>query len=172
VADLLTLDEAKTALRLQDDNSERDDLVQEYVDAVTSVVEARVGWIVPREITVQIRESGYEVALPGQNVISLTSGAYDDGGAVIDVTGMAVGVGGVLRRTNRGRLPKLPWTLTLQVGMNPIPGAIKRGAAEILIEAWKSQRGKPGEVPDTNAFLIPYRAAAWFTGFEQYGGFA
>lgn len=170
--DLLTLDEAKTALRLRDDDSERDDLVQEYIDAVTSVVEARVGWVSTRSITVEIRDGGQEVALPGSRVISLTSGAYIDGGAVIDVTGMRVGVGGVLRNINGSGLPSQPWTLTLEVGMNPIPGAIKRGAAEILIEAWKSQRGKPGEVPDTNAFLIPYRAAAWFAGYELGPGFA
>jgi hypothetical protein len=171
--DLLTLTEAKTALRLVDDDSKRDDLLQEYINAVTSVVEARVGWVSTREITLEIRESGTEVALPGPSVQSLTSGAYIDGGEAIDVTGMTVGHGGVLRLTNGGELPAKPWTLTLQVGMDPIPEAIKKGAAEILDHAWQTRRGRPGVTnEDIAPFLVPHRAAAWFVGHEQYAGFA
>lgn len=170
--DLITLQEAKTALRLVDDDSERDDLLAQYVNAVTSVVEARVGWVSTRTIELEIRGAGYEYALPGSSVQNIVSGSYVDGGAAIDVSGMSVGIGGVLRLTNGGQLPIRPWTLTLDVGMDPIPPAIKRGALEILAEAWKSNRMRPGEVPDMQPYLIPHRAAAWFVGFEQYDGFA
>lgn len=169
---LLTLEEAKKALRLRDDDTDRDELVEQFVEGVTSVVEARVGWVVPRELTVEIRQGGVEVALPGSRVLSLTSGAFVDGGDPVDVSGMSVGVGGVIRMIDGSGLPSRPWSLTLQVGMDPIPDAIRRGAAEILIEAWATQRGTPGSDDEIRPFLVPHRAAAWFTGYELYHGFA
>lgn len=178
---LLTLDEAKAALNLVDVDPARDDLLLDFITGVTSVVEAEVGWVDQRTEVLKIRQGdwprrnncewSYEFALPGRNVISLTSGVDDRSGLSIDVTGMYVSDGGVLRYVSGAALPLQPWTLTLVVGMTTVPPAIKRGAAEVLIEAWATQRG-PGPAGDARSFLIPRRAAAWFAGYETGPGFA
>ena len=169
---LLTLLEAKAALSLTDTDTVRDALLTEFIASVTSVVEAEVGWIDQRTEEFKIRQGGCEVALPGYNIISLTSGVYDRTGLPVDVTDMFVSAGGVLRNIHGASLPLEPWTLTLVVGMTTVPLAIKRGAAEVLIEAWATQRGPGGTTGEARPFLIPYRAAAWFAGYETGPGFA
>jgi hypothetical protein len=163
--ELLSLDEAKEALRLVDDDVARDDLLQTFLDGIASVVEERVGPVSESEVTVDVRRCGSEVVLPYMNVISLTSGEYVTDGTAIDVTGMYADASGVLRNTNGTSLPSTPWRLTMTVGMAEIPAAIKRAAAEILILAWATQRQKPSD--EAPAFLVPYRAAAWLAGFER-----
>ena len=95
------------------------------------------------------------------------TGPVGCGGAVdvVDVTGMYADSAGILRNKDGGYLPSNPWRLTMVVGLDPIPEAIRRAAAEILIQGWATQRQKPGDTPA--AFLVPNRAAAWLSGFER-----
>lgn len=167
---LLTLTEAKTALRLTNPDEPTVQLLQSFIDGVTRVVESYVGYVTERTEVIEIGQGGLEVALPGRNYISLTSGAYVTSGATVDVTGMYVGTGGVLRSTAGTILPARPWRLTAEVGMTEIPSNIKRAAAEILIEAWATQRGKPAA--ELRPFLVPNRAAAWLVGDEIGPGFS
>ena len=163
--DLLELEDAKDALRLKDEDATRDAILDVFIEGVTSVVEERVGWVTERDVTVDVRSTGAAVVLPGMNVISLTSGASISDDSDVDVSGMYVDSAGILRNKDGSRLPSSPWRLTMVVGMDPIPEAIKRGAAEVLIEAWASQRQAPST--ELKPFLISYRAAAWFSGYER-----
>lgn len=164
--ELLSIYEAKEVLRLRDDKPERDDLLQAFVDGITTVVEEIVGPVSEQTVTVDIRRSGYEVVLPYMNVISLTSGVYIADATTVDVTGMYVASGGILRNTDGSQLPTSEWRLTMVAGMATVPAAIQRAAGEILILAWATQRQIPGS-DEAPAFLIPYRAAAWLAGFER-----
>lgn len=166
--ELLSLDEAKDVLRIRDVKVERDDLLQDFVNGITTVIEEIVGPVSEQTVTVDVMRSGTEVVLPYMNVISLTSGAYIADSTVVDVTGMYVASGGILRNTDGSQLPSTPWRLTLIAGMADVPEAIKRAAGEILILAWATQRQIPGANDDAApAFLIPYRAEAWLAGFER-----
>lgn len=167
---LFTLDEAKKYLGLQDAHAERDEVLQATIEAVTSVVEARVGWVVLRDlvVTVDNRQGGREFVLPGSRVREVKS-AVDSTGTVIDVSGFLADHG-VLSRGDGGRLPAGRWTVTLEVGFDIVPPAIILGAKEILREAWQSQQGPAGS--SDKPFLVSYRAAAFFQGYEVYEGFA
>lgn len=170
--ELLTLPEARTALRLKDTDPKKDELLQSFIDGVTSIIESYVGWVTERTEVIEIRQGGCEVVLPGLNVISLTSGAYVRSGETIDVTGMYISPSGILRLSAGGNLPLEAWRLTAVVGMTTIPAAIKRAAAEVLIEAWASQRQTPGQAEDLKPFLVPNRARAWLADYEVGPGFA
>ena len=166
MSQLLTLEEPKAALRLVDEDTDRDDLVEEHIDGVTTIVEDRVGWVTTRDITIEVPGQIAHFVLPGKNVIELTSGEDIATATPVDMTGIRVNSIGVLHRADGGAMPAEPWILTLTVGMDPIPSAIKRGAAEVLIEAWATQRQTPGQGGEIRPFLIPHRAAAWFSGYE------
>lgn len=157
---ILGLEQAKAALSIRDANTDRDTLVVEFSEAVDAVVEQYIGnWVARREITIDVPPGGI---LPGTNVVSLMSGEYIDGSGPVDVSGMSVSSAGILTGASGSSLPSGAWRLTLQVGLDEIPAAIKRGAAEILIEAWKTQQG--GDA--AGAFLVPFRAAAWLDPFS------
>jgi hypothetical protein len=170
VPELLTLPEARTALRLKDNDAAVDALINSFIAGVTSIVESYVGWVTERTEVIEIRQGGCEVVLPGLNVISLTSGAYVRSGETIDVTGMYVSSSGILRYSSGNNLPLEAWRLTAVVGMATIPDAIKRAAGEVLIEAWATQRQTPPK--ELKPFLVPNRARAWLAGLETGPGFA
>jgi len=171
MAAILTLDEAKAALRFEDTDPERDDLLLDFVNGITDVVEQQVGFVAQRSIELEIRQYGTEVVLAGRNFLDIVSGVDVATGSPIDVTGMYIDWAGILRTTTNTVLPSLPWRLTVNVGLNPVPDAIKRGAAEVLIEAWATQRGSIAG-GEARAFLIPYRAQAWLEPYTMADGFA
>lgn len=153
---ILELEDARAALNLQDPNTERDELIEQFCAAVDAVVEQYLGdWVTRRDVTIDAPADG---VLPGATVHEVKSGVYLDGTGPVDVAGMRVTGAGILQPAPGRALPPRPWQVTLTVGHTEVPAAIKRGAAEILIQAWATQRRDPAEVP---AFLVPYRAAAW-----------
>lgn len=170
-AKLLTLTTVKKYLRKEDSDASLDDVLNAYIEGVTTVVESRVGWAARRQETFTIRAlGGRSYALPGFGPAEVTSGALLTGEEV-DVTGMHVSDAGVLY-AGAGSLPAAPWTVTLTVGYSEIPAHIQNAAAEILQEAIKTQRlaGSPDEAP--KHFLIPYRAEAWLAPDATPLGFA
>jgi len=167
---LIRLDEAKNILNVRDAGEE--DLIKALIEGVTSVIEHEVGAVTERTITMELRQGARSaVALPESNVISLTSGVDTRSGTAIDVAGMRVSDGGILRRTNGAALPNGPWQLTAVVGMAEIPEAIRRAATEVLKEAWAIRVG-----PDTEAhkrpFLISYRTMVWLEPYRTGPGFS
>jgi len=159
---ILELEEARAALNLQDAKAERDALIEEFCVAVDAVVEQYLGdWVDPRDVTIDAPADG---VLPGATVREVKAGEYLDGTGPVDVAGMRVTGAGILQPPPGRALPARPWRLTLAVGHENVPAAIKRGAAEILIQAWATQRfDSGGDVP---AFLVPYRAAAWLDPYS------
>jgi hypothetical protein len=170
VPELLTVPEARTALRLKDTDPKVDELLQSFIAGVTSIIESYVGWVTERTEVIEIRQGGCEAVLPGLNVISLTAGVYVRTGEAIDVSSMYVSSSGILRLSTGGNLPLEPWRLTASVGMSDISQAIKRAAAEVLIEAWATQRQTPPK--DLKPFLVPNRARAWLVSDETGPAFA
>lgn len=167
---LLTLPEARAALRWEDTNVDQDTLLMDYVSAITAAVEKKVGWVAQRTKVIEIRQGGCEAALPGANIISLVSGEYIQSGEPVDVAGMYVGIGGILRRSDMGNLPLNPWRLTCVVGMASVPPNIKTGAVEILRESWNPNEGSSGEPP--KPYLIAYRVDDFFAGDAELLGFS
>ncbi len=169
MASILTVSDAKSALRLRDNDVDRDDLLESFIEGVTDVVEDSVGWVVPRTVVVEFDQfNAQSAALVSGNVLSLTSGVEIQSGATVDISTLYVDINGVLHNSLANTaLCARPWRLTLEVGMDPIPEAILRGAAEILIEAWSTQRNAPGVADSSRPFLVPYRAAAWFASYQN-----
>lgn len=170
--DLLTLAEARAFLNIADiDTSENDELAA-FITGLTPVVEAEVGPVVQREETAIVNTAGncWMFAAPKWPVTSVVSGAYLDDETDVDVTKMIADKGMILT-SDASPMPFRPWTMTYVAGIvddtASVPQNIKSGAGEVLKLAWATQRGK--EAP---AFLISYRAAAWFNPSAFALGFA
>lgn len=165
--DIVTLDEARAFLNIDSDDSAEDSELGSFITAITDVVEAEVGPIVPRSKSSIIYTCGeLEYPAPDWPIVSLTSGAYLDDSTAVDITRLIFDRG-VLLTNNASPLPGRPWTLTYSAGRAVTPDSIKKGALEVLKLAWGTQRGQ-----DAPAFLIPYRAAAWFKSSQFSLGFA
>lgn len=160
--DLLTLNEALSALTLKDTDAARDALLQDsFLPGVRDVIEEEVGWVEPRTVTIEVTSRGGAAVLPRTNVRTLVS-ATDLWGNVSDISaavvasdlGIAYGLpDGILR-------------LELEVGFTSIPEAIRRAAAEVLIVSWETQRSNQ----DPRPFLLPYRAEAWLKPYSMGPG--
>lgn len=165
--DIVTLAEAKTFLNIEADETDEDDELQSFITAMTNVIEAEVGPVVQREETAIMDGSWSNgVKAPRWPIVSVTSGAYLSDDQVVDVTAMVPSKGLIVAR-NGASMPSVSWQMTYQAGRPSIPSHIKKGALEVLKLAWATQRGQ--EAP---AFLISYRAAAWFKGESFSLGFA
>ncbi len=105
-------------------------------------------------------------ARPSWPVLSVTSGTYLSDSSTVDVSKM-VADNGMIFQSNGSAMPYRTWTMTYQEGRAEVPDGIKKGALEVLQLAWATQRTK-----DAPAFLIPYRAAAWFKPHARKLGFA
>lgn len=155
---ILSLEQARAVLSFQDADTSRDELIREFCDAVDTVVEGYVdNWVARRVVSFPVPVSG----LVRSRVIAVVSGV-DVSGAAVDVSGVRVSPDGLVSGFAPGGV------LTAEVGFVDMPAAFVRGASEILLQAWQTQRG--GEAAP--AFLVPYRAAAWLDPFVVAGGFA
>jgi hypothetical protein len=170
---IIGLEEAKDFLNITD--TSQDEELRAMIEGVTAVVESGdgkdfpgVGPVVRRTVTTVVRADGscYEYPLPTTQILSLTSGAYLDGGGSVSLTGYTFD-DSILRAPYGGYLPSAPWTLTYVVGRPSLPSNIRMGALEILKLAWASQRG--GDQP---AFLVSFRALAWLGSETPALGFA
>ncbi len=169
--DLVTLAEAKAFLNMDTDDTSEDTELANFITGMTPVVEAEVGPVVLRSQTAVIYGmDANAVPAPTWPVASVTSGTYLSNSTSVDVSKMIADQGLILT-SDGSTLPLLPWTMTYQAGRvantAAVPLNIKSGALEILKLAWESQRG--GTPP---AFLISYRAAAWFKPSAFAVGFA
>ncbi len=166
--DLVTLTEAREFLNIDSDDTVDDTEIQGFITAITPVVEAEIGPVVERTETAIIYDSGCYNAIPAPRwpISSLTSGSYLDSSGSVDITNM-IADSGLLVTTNGAAFPAKAWTLTYVPGRAAntaaVPLGIKKGALEVLSLAWGSQR-VPGQAP---AFLISYRAAAWFKPYKS-----
>ena len=161
---ILSLARAKSILRLQDSDAMRDQLISDtLLPAVDDIVEQHVGWVVPRvrTFTIDARQRGQEVVLPGGRVLDVQA-ATDASGNNVDVTGVTVDAAGIVQPGPAGHLPAGQWELTVRIGMDPIPRALVMAAGELLVTAWENYRAS-----DPKPFVVSYRAAAWLAPFTN-----
>jgi hypothetical protein len=139
---IVTLDEARRTLQIDDDDDSVNDELQTYVDAITTIVGRHVGEVIERRtITerIRLRRGAVQFALRYVPVVSLTSLTSLLGHAW-DVSGMDVDASGTVE-VFRGVQPYGTALAVYEAGYATVPENYKRGALIILQHIWESQRG-------------------------------
>lgn len=139
---IITLDDARASLKIDDSDGSVDDELQRYVDAITAVVEGHVGEVIEqRTVTerIRLRRGASQFALRYVPVISLTSLTSLLGHAW-PLTGMDVDPSGTVE-VFRGEAPAGTAIAVYEAGYVTVPENYKRGAIIILQHIWESQRG-------------------------------
>ncbi|MEU0041319.1 hypothetical protein [Streptomyces sp. NPDC006333] len=170
---IVTLAEARKQLNLADDDTDADEELQDYVDAITTVVEDYKHEIIEqRQVSEDLElRSCRRFRLWNVPVASLVSLAAVDGSMTWDVSKMRVDTEtGLVRVLSGPPVSGLVEAVTLS-GYSPVPGRYKRGALVIIQHVWETQRGKGGPVrggvigPDDaharNFYSIPHKALEW-----------
>ncbi len=140
---LLSLDEARRALKLDDSDTSGDEELATYVGAITKVVEKHVGELIDQAtVTERLRFNGYRFVLKKTPVVSLTS-VVDLYGNSYPTTGMDLDPSSGVVEVFSGTAPCGTVIVTYTAGYDPnaIPTNYKRGAAIILQHIWETQRG-------------------------------
>lgn len=143
---IITLDEARRALQIPDNDSSVDDELQAYVDAITTVVEAHVGEVIERRtITerVRLRRGQVQFALRSVPVVSLTS-LTSLLGTVWSTAGMDIDPDTGTVEVFRGVIPQGTAIAVYEAGYEVVPENYKRGALVVLEHVWETMRGVGG----------------------------
>lgn len=162
--DLISLQEAKAFLNIQGSSSDFE--IEDVVDAMTRVVEREVGPIVNRTVTSVVTTHDGCAVLPLKNIVAIKSVTVIRDGSSISTDGLTTHHS-ILAYANGERLPRGDLSVEYEVGLADIPSNIKYGALEVLKLAWAAQN--KGDLP---AFLLSYRASAWFLPDQELPGFA
>jgi hypothetical protein len=170
---IVSLADAKRHLNIPATETGYDAELREFIEAVTTPIEAKVGALIRRTRTTTIYPCyDQTVALPYFPVLSITSGAIIRDGSAVTVTSLVVETGGVLRDKGFSPLPFEPWTLTYVVGRPVIPAEIRNATLNIIKDLWTSQRGSAGSVASRLGFLTSYQALDELKPDMQLLGFA
>jgi hypothetical protein len=170
---IVSLADAKRHLNIPTTETSNDAELREFIEAVTTPIEAKVGALIRRTRTTTIYPCyDQTVALPYFPVLSITSGAIIRDGSAVTVTSLVVETGGVLRDKGFSPLPFEPWTLTYVVGRPVIPAEIRNATLNIIKDLWTSQRGSAGSVASRLGFLTSYQALDELKPDMQLLGFA
>lgn len=162
--DLILLADAKSFLNIQDKSSDVE--IQDVIDAVTRIVEREVGPVIERAVTSVVSSHGGCAVLPLKNVIEIVSVTAVRDGSTVPVDGLTT-THSILAYADGTRLPRGDLNVAYKVGLTEVPTNIKHGAFEVLKLAWAAHR--KGDLP---AFLLSYRASAWFLPDQDLPGFA
>ncbi|MET9957036.1 hypothetical protein ABZ135_36550 [Streptomyces sp. NPDC006339] len=147
---LLTLEQAKSAVSIPATTTQYDDELEEYVEALTEVIEAFVGPVTPREVVEQADSRGQVLVLLTTPALSLTSFTpVATGGSSVDVAGLHLnGASGTVTRLDGADFYGGPWTVTYQAGRASTPKTISVAARMLLQHWWRTRygaaRGNPG----------------------------
>lgn len=170
---IVTLAEAKKQLRIDPSDTSDDDELQNYVDAITGVVEEYKHEVIEQR---QVKE---DLELCGRRrfrlwnvpVISLVSVATVDGSTTWDVANMRPDTSTGLVRVLSGPPVSGLVEVAYMAGYATVPDRYKRGALVILQHTWETQRGKggpvrggvigPEEVHPRFFYSIPRKALEW-----------
>ncbi|MFE9738814.1 hypothetical protein [Streptomyces sp. NPDC006477] len=139
---LLTLDEARSILALGSD-TQYDDELTVYIEALTEVIEALVGPIDAREVIEQADARGQTLVLLQTPALSLTTFApVTTGGAAVDVADLYLdGTSGAVGRLDGADWSGGPWTVTYQAGRATVPASLKVAARLLLQHWWRTRYG-------------------------------
>lgn len=140
---MLTLQEAKAQLNIPTADTGNDDEIQDYIDAVTSVVEYQTGEVVDlRQVTeyhqVPFRSSLMLFSSPVVSVVSVTS---LDGTVSWDTSDILVSpkLGKLI--VDSGSPFDGYLEVVVEAGYDPVPANYNLAARIILQHLWKTQRG-------------------------------
>lgn len=197
VTDLITLAEARSALRLPDSDTSHDaDLSTIYIPAVTSPVEDIVGPVVSRSYTRTFDGGVNAIVLLGHDNVTVTS-VVENGITLTDGSGspdtnagdfIVDNVAGIVIRGSQlaprpyfyGRQNvTITWTAGMVDSTTDVPAPIKLAARIIMENLWQSdqqgfrpQFGAPdmSMVSTPSGFLIPNRAMQLLQSIDRAAG--
>lgn len=157
---LLSLDDARRTLNYNDPTVTADDEeIRDYVDAVTSLIEARIGPVIQRTISGETVHGRDIIVLAQPPVISVTSITPQllSGIQVLNTDVIVDGATGTVRRVNRDTFYDDYYTVVYVAGRTSIPSTVLQAARVLLQHLWRTQRGsgsRPGQGMDDT--LAPY----------------
>jgi hypothetical protein len=176
VADILTLAEARSAIRLPAADTSKDaDIDGTYIPATTAVVEDLIGPVMQATRTYVADGGGYAVVLPTTNVVSITS-VSDSGATLTTADYTADLVSGVVYRgsataptyylNGRGTV-SVTYVAGAYTDPALVPANIKLAARIILAHLWQADQqgfrpdyGGPDSavVSSPSGYAVPRRA--------------
>ncbi|MER7046778.1 head-tail connector protein [Streptomyces jumonjinensis] len=138
---LLTLAQAKAQLDI--DTTAHDGELQDYIDALTAVIEARVGPIEIRTVTETVDSRDMRLALTQTPAVALTSlTPVVTGGLALDVADLVLdGQTGIVRRRIGARFYGGPWTAVYTAGRASTLPTVGLAARLLLQHLWRTQYG-------------------------------
>ena len=177
----VTVDDLRSFLNLDVNDTTEDDELTAMLSAATEAVEARVGPMVSRSITDVVYGRNGLVTLRAP-VISVESMSWQ--GSAFDLTLLDVDLkSGVVSNPYGYSLgcwwwsspgaAGIPFAVTYTAGRVPVPDSLKQATMIVAEQLWKTQRGPaPGQYGGSTeqvytGFLIPARAEALMAPYER-----
>lgn len=178
--DVITLDEAKTALNIDVDTDTFDDELALYVTAVSERLDDLCGYIVARDVTDELHAGGDAVIWPAQQpVVEITSVKEYASGVATTLTGETLTVAGdyvladpgthnsrIRRRSSWGdrNFNAGPVVVSYRAGRfdstDEVSAKFKQAAAKTLAWLWKGDQGAGsatfGAADDTSLFGLGF----------------
>lgn len=139
--DLLSLDDARATLNLSATGNDTE--LQEYIAAVTSMIEARIGPVAPRTVTETVT-AGDAMILSQAPVVSVSTltGVYSGAPVVLAADVTVDAEAGIVRKLSRAGFGGQTYVVTYTAGR---PGLIEpritQAARVLLRHLWSTQRG-------------------------------
>lgn len=171
---IVTLEQAKTQLRISEADTSQDDQLADFVAGITAAVEGYKGEVVAqRTITERLSLTGRSrFRLWRLPVLELTSLTSIVDGTVWDISAFDVDPDSGLVEVLTGPFPKGRAIAVYDAGYAPVPQNYVQGALVILQHVWETQRGAGtalggviGKEEDdayrSNTFSIPFKALEW-----------
>jgi hypothetical protein len=170
----MSLDDARKTLKLPSADTSRDEMLRDYIDAVTCVIEDMWGSVVPRVWQEQHEPGLSTISLNHQPVIAVTAVSEYRGATPFAVTQVATPdiatafsytfdpATCTLERRTSGGYP-MPWYgevwVTYTAGSTVIPGNVLLAGRELLRHLWQNgqQAGRPqlGGMPGDDTVYSP-----------------
>ena len=191
VTDLLTLDEARGAIRQPPADTSRDgDLVNLYIPAVTAPVEDVVGPVVTQSFTRLFDGGSGSIILLGHTNVTVTALTEFGTSLALNADYLVDQPAGIVRRGTQiaprpfwpGRQTiSITWSAGICADTGSVPPNIKLAARIILAHAWQAdQQGFRPQfgAPDTSlastpsGYLIPNRAMELLGSIDRLPGMA
>lgn len=152
-----------------------DEELRAFLEAVTGVVEGRLGRAVVRRAFTQTFDAAGELALPWTPVVSLTSVATVDGDTIWDVNDLTVSTSGIVTASANATALVGQITAVWVAGAAVVPANWALAARIIVQHLWDTQRGSKGgahpaglDTPGAGftsfGYALPNRAVELLTG--------
>ncbi|WP_435285912.1 hypothetical protein [Streptomyces bacillaris] len=137
---LLTVADAKAQFDIL--SAESDSQLQEYIDALTAVIERHVGPVEQREFTQTIQGRGQTMCLshiPAVALVKVTPAlpAGDD----LDLSGLFLDTSKGIVHRQSGTFAGTHWSVTYTAGRDEIPPTIRLAALLLLQHLWRTKNG-------------------------------